>query len=441
MKKIYTLLLVLAISGQGFSQQVWDNFEDIRKGTYGFINGTFIPYNENPDQSGVNTSITAAEYTRNAAETFDVIILDALMADLSDYLDGTKEMSMDVWSPGAGTVIQITLESTVTAAPDNFPTGRHSVYLTETTTAGAWETVTFSFDNRPDASVANDVVDRLVLLFDPGSNNSDTYYFDNLTAPELANDPCEGAMPDASILNDFECNQNVNYTFSHAGINHRRELNPDASGVNESSYVARYGRNAGEEFDVIIGKFDGNLSLGANAELSLDVWDPNAPTEVVIALQDSEGVDIVSMTATTSASGVWETLVYDADFAAGNPDIAGFVLLFDPENFSSLTYYYDNLVVDGVTSVENLSAELKLNVFPNPTSGTTTFDYTLKETSDVLFTVRDITGKTISESVFNGQASGTQQIRVDAANYTSGFYLYTFQINGNTATGKFVVTK
>ena len=242
-------------------------------------------------------------------------------------------------------------------------------------------------------------------------------------------------------MNDFECLQNVKYTFSHAGINHRRELNPDASGVNASSYVARYGRNAGEENDVIIGKFDGFLTVGANTEVKLDVWDPNAPTEVIVSLQADNGDVILEMTAMTSTSSSWETLVYDASFVAGQPDIAQFVILFDPGSSSSLTYYYDNFKADSPNAVENFSAEFKLNAFPNPTAGSTTFQYDLTETAEVLFTVRDITGKTIENAIYKSQSVGQHQIEIDASAYPDGIYMYTFLINGNAATGKFVVSK
>jgi hypothetical protein len=82
MKNVYVLLVCLfAFTGLS-AQTTWDNFEDIRKGTYGFINGTFIPYTGNPDATGVNTSDVVAEYSRNPAEAFDVLIVDAAMADL-----------------------------------------------------------------------------------------------------------------------------------------------------------------------------------------------------------------------------------------------------------------------------------------------------------------------------------------------------------------------
>ena len=61
MRKIYsTLLLTAALSMGVQAQTTWDNFEDVRKGTYDFINGVFIPYQLNPDQSGANTSLVAA---------------------------------------------------------------------------------------------------------------------------------------------------------------------------------------------------------------------------------------------------------------------------------------------------------------------------------------------------------------------------------------------
>ena len=165
MKKVYLSIFLILLAALSVSAQVvWDNFEDTRIGTYGFINGTFIPYQENPAPGGSNTSLVAASYSRNPAEAFDVIILDEQMADLTDYRTGARSMSIDVWSPAVGVTVQITLENSVLAEPANFPTGRHSAYLTTTTVAQQWETLTFNFDNQPDPTVADDNVDRMVLL-------------------------------------------------------------------------------------------------------------------------------------------------------------------------------------------------------------------------------------------------------------------------------------
>jgi len=87
--------------------------------------------------------------------------------------------------------------------------------------------------------------------------------------PELANDPCEGVTGASNVFNDFECNQNVNFTFSHSGVNFRRVLNPDPNG-NSSDYVATYTRNAGEMTDVIVGRFAENLSIEPTSTITMD---------------------------------------------------------------------------------------------------------------------------------------------------------------------------
>lgn len=441
MKKNYTLLLFLAFCFSSLSAQTtWDNFEDLRKGTYGFISGTFIPYSLNPDRNGANTSEVAASYTRNAAEPFDVIVLDALMADLTDYVSGTKQMSIDVWSPAAGVTVQVTLENDVLALPDNFPDGRHSAYLATTTVAMGWETLTFTFDNQPDVSVASDNVNRVVLLFAPDTNNGDTYYWDNFNGPELANDPCEGVSADPEILNDFECNQNVNFTFSHSGINFKRILNPDQNG-NESEYVAQYIRNAGEEFDVIIGQFDGNLALASNSSLSLDVWDPLAPTKVRLSLQNAAGDVIIEMDEETSTSAAWETLTFNPTSVAAATDIEQFVILFDPETNTSEQYFFDNFGFGAPVAIEELQAVNSFTATPNPTQGETTFNYELNSAANVNLSIFDLTGKKMVELVDSRQLSGTHQVQWLAEDFANGIYFYTVTIDGEVASGKLILTK
>lgn len=446
MKTIYTLsALLLIATANVFGQTTWDNFEDIRKGTYGFINGTLIPYTGNPDPTG-NTSKTVAQYQRNASEPFDVIILDQQIESLADYTSGAKQLSIDVWSPAAGIPIQITLEDSATALPANFPTGRHSVYLTTTTVAMAWETLTFTFDNRPDAAVADNAVERLVLLFNPGTNTSDTYYFDNLVGPEIANDTCATAVPDPLVLNDFECNQNVAYTFSHSGVNFRRIENPDASGANTSPHVAQYVRNAGEENDIILGYFDGDLPLGSDSEFKLHVWAPAPNTKVVLSLQYDDGagggpVEVVATRDSTAGASAWEELTFSFGDLSGST-VNAFVILFDPATFTSPTYYFDNFTYSPMaTGIEDALEMDSFKNYPNPFSEISTFEYVLKQTSEVQLEVFDQMGRSVSR-VFNGtQAAGSQQLTWNAGDLPTGLYFYTLTLNGQTTSGKMMHTR
>ena len=441
MNRLFTLFLLLSTALSMNAQTTWDNFQDQRKGTYGFISGTFIPYFENPDKTGANTSDVAAQYTRNPAEPFDVIILDAAMADLSEYISGTKSISIDVWSPNAGIPIQITMENNTLAQPANFPTGRHSVYLTSTTVANAWETLTFTFDNQPDPTVANDNVDRLVLLFNPNTNTGDTYYWDNLNGPELADDPCEGVMPSPVVLNDFECDQNVDYIFSHSGVNFRRILNPDPSGVNTSEYVATYTRNGGEENDVIIGRFDGNLNLASDSEIQLDVWDPGAPTTVTLSLQNNDNNVILAVDAETTTSSQWETLTFDVGSVFDAPDISQFVILFDPGNFTSDNYFFDNFQLDEAVAIEELEQLTQFSVFPNPVSDHARFEYQLSDAAQVSVLIRDARGQVVA-TVFEGeQRAGYHQLQWNPGDLPNGPYFYQFYVDGATAGGQLMLTR
>lgn len=438
MKKIYfTLLGLFILTTQADAQEVWDNFEDTRIANYDFVNGVFIPYNENPDQSGVNTSLVAAEYTRNAAEQFDVLVLNAVMANVTDYATGVKTMTMDVWSPAVGKTVQITLENTA-LAQNPYPQGRHSEYQATTTVANEWETLTFELTGTPDGNVSASILNQLVILFDPGTNNEDVYYFDNLNGPELANNPCTDVTPDPTVLNDFECNQNVNYIFSHSGINFRRIPNPDTDG-NPSSHVARYVRNGGEEFDVIIGRFDGNLSLSPTSEMTLDVWDPNAPTEVVVSLQNTGGDVILEMSAETSVSGEWQTLTYDPSPVADATDIGQFVILFDPESSTSDEYFFDNFEADGISALSDVDGIGSFTAFPNPATDVVNFEYDLVEPANPILTLTDITGKVIHSENLNGQAAGTHFVELNTSNFASGIYIYSLQLGREMHSGKLII--
>ncbi len=441
MKKIYlsfTFVLFAALSVS--AQVVWDNFEDSRKGTYGFISGTFIPYGENPAPGGSNTSLVAAAYSRNPSEAFDVIILDAPMADLTDYRTSAKTMSIDVWSPAVGTTVQITLENSILAEPANYPTGRHSFYLATTTVAQQWETLTFNFVEQPDATVEDTNVDRIVLLFAPNTNTGDTYYWDNLNGPELANDPCEGVVGLSEVFNDFECNQNTNFTFSHSGVNFRRVLNPDPNG-NPSEYAATYTRNAGELIDVIVGRFDGNLSLEADNTITMDVWDPAAPTPVLVSLQNENNEVIIEMTQSTSTSNAWQTLTFDPSSVIDATDISRFAILFDPNTETSDQYYWDNFRINSPTAITDLAEVTAFQATPNPSFGETTFQYNLETAAHVNLSIFDMNGKLVSQVLSENQLAGTHQATWLATDLPNGIYFYNMMINGANASGKIVLSK
>lgn len=80
-----------------------------------------------------------------------------------------------------------------------------------------------------------------------------------------------------------------------------------------------------------------------------------------------------------------------------------------------------------------------LSVYPNPAEDIAIVQFDLGESSDVLITLTDISGKVV-KTVVNGELSaGQQQIEVTTADVESGVYLVTIQVNDQKTVQKLTV--
>lgn len=77
------------------------------------------------------------------------------------------------------------------------------------------------------------------------------------------------------------------------------------------------------------------------------------------------------------------------------------------------------------------------NVYPNPTSGEATINYSLVNAAKVDVKVVDITGKTIYSSTV-AQNAGANKVTFDATAFTSGVYYVTVATEGSTVTKKLI---
>jgi hypothetical protein len=77
--------------------------------------------------------------------------------------------------------------------------------------------------------------------------------------------------------------------------------------------------------------------------------------------------------------------------------------------------------------------------FPNPVSGTTTFNVNLDKAANVIVEVSDVTGQKVM-TINNGFiTSGAHQLTIDASHLNTGLYFYTVNINGQSFTHKMIV--
>lgn len=392
MKTLQTLAILLFSFGALTinAQSLYDSYDDVRSVRYGLDipfseqqgngtggtvwpgwHGTFIQYETNPGPSALNDSPMCAQYVRNPGEFYDVIIIHpGLMADVSDYLSGAKTMSFDVYSPLPGITVQITLENQLLAAA-GYPVGRHSEYTAVTTTGGQWETLEFSLSGQPwtdaansgwwpTAAEANVAVDQMVILYAPGSNTGDAFFMDNLYGPERVNEPCTETNSDTAVLLDLDCE---NDRWIKEYCDGRMSIFPDP--LDDSNMVLEYARNGGASDDVIVGNFNGALTIPINSTLKIDILDENAPSAIAFSIQDAFGLELGLFDLTSTVSGEWQTFEMDLAALAGLPNATNFVILFEPGQLIPDVFYIDNLEIETIISVEELTSST-FEVYPNP---------------------------------------------------------------------------
>ncbi len=114
-------------------------------------------------------------------------------------------------------------------------------------------------------------------------------------------------------------------------------------------------------------------------------------------------------------------------------------------DLSDGTWYYSTntpivrLNFDPVISVVENSAEVSISdVYPNPSTGVTTIDYSLANSAEVHVNITDLTGKVIYTVNEGTVAEGTHAVSFDAASFASGVYYVTVTAGESVVTQKFI---
>ena len=209
----------------------------------------------------------------------------------------------------------------------------------------------------------------MVLLFNSGSYTSDTYYFDNIRigATKLPDTFTPGV-----VYEDYQNTHNI--TFRDAiGTYTPNTANPNASGINTSSNVARYVRKATELYD----NFSFNTTLTNVADFKngtkkfvMDVY-TSAPVGSIISWQAESSASIPSnfpagrhsvYQGVVKQSNAWHTVTFtyasSPDSSTLDSEVNRFVFLFEPGTSSGNTYFFDNIRAVNLVSTENPPATL-----------------------------------------------------------------------------------
>jgi len=447
MRKLFLFFSLFSIPSLLMSQVLWDDFEQNRVGYYDFVHGGMTTRYANPDiGSFVNPSPMCAQYVRNPAELWDVLVIlgNGSLDDVSDYVNGAKTMSVDLYSPAAGIPVQITLEDSSLAGPTNYPTGRHSVYLGATTVANAWETVVLTFDSRPDPTAPDAGLSSVILLFNGGTNTGDTYYFDNLYGPEL-NNQCDGLVNDPiHDFADWDCNWNLSMcpsasacaSFDYMSGWLNQGHNPQTNTINTSKYSGEYTRNPdanGE--DVFIAYFqDQDLDLGANPYFNMKIYGP--PTSLYVSFQNNTS-EVIGFQQNIWGNNTWQQLNFDLSSVSFlGISINRVVFFFDQGMVNWDTYFIDDLGISSApVSIREASLDYALLVYPKPTKDNMTISFDVPNSSQVKVEILDMRGRVVSVVVDNRLLANSYRYTVKNT-LSPALYLIKATFNNSVLTEK-----
>jgi hypothetical protein len=293
-----------------------DNFEGNRNlGNAGdrYSNGTLAVV-ANPGPGGSNTSATVGRYTRNGGAQYDILgFTNFLVDNADDFRTGQRFFTMDVrTSLPAGTPITIEFDNAAQMA-NAYPDGRHSQYTAVTGPANTWTKLTFAFTQSPDAALTAADVDRLQILFNPGTYTNDVFYFDNFVA--------QGKTPVTSAMTGVTtaCLNQANVPYS---VTNTAGSTYAWTATNGATIVSGQGTNAVTinfgTANSVVSVVETTSSLCAGTAVTRNVTVSGSctltPNFTATPLSTCVGNTIVFTNTTTGASG-GET--YFWDFGAG----------------------------------------------------------------------------------------------------------------------------
>lgn len=98
------------------------------------------------------------------------------------------------------------------------------------------------------------------------------------------------------------------------------------------------------------------------------------------------------------------------------------------------------IVPAGINNVKANGLAVDQN-YPNPFNKTTQISYSLTKSSDVTFSVYDMTGRVLVNNVYTNSGAGNHVINLNANSFSPGVYFYSFNVNGSVITKKMVITE
>ena len=399
--------------------------------SYTDFNGGAATVIANPDMSGINMSANVTQMVKNAGEVWGGSWIQ--LAGPIDF-STNKIFKAKVWSPRVGARMLLKVENATNGAI-NFE--REDT----TTTANAWEELTWDFS----AIDVNNTYEKVVVIFDLGvmgdGTSNFTFYFDDI------NNVMGGGGPTLNQIDlpvTFE-DTTVDYTLTDFGGNVHMIVPDPTNSSNTVAQVEKTGTAelwAGTTISTALGFANPIPFSMGNTIMSVDVWSPDASIPIRLKAEDhtNNQVSVETETMVTMAS-MWETMEFDFSNEVANTaaidfnntyDMASIFFNFgtDGATAGAKTYYFDNVQFGSVV-ISNDPARENLRYFPNPATDQLNIRSDRPINSVQVF---DLAGKEMMRL-----APTAQNVNVDVSNLAPGMYIFTTNSDGKSDTFRVVV--
>lgn len=290
--------------------------------------------------NGLNPSCKVGKVTKTGTNPWDNIQIN-----LDSKLDFTTHsgFKIKVFSAVPGFKVLLKLEDKANA-------GTNTELEATTTKTNEWEELSFPFPG-----TASNKYNKIVLIFDLATKNTNTYYFDDLALYGTGSGGGTGGGAtctaetaeslSASSLNiTFKSDQTANVI--NDGANFSWVANPDANNaVNSSCYVGKITKLGNNPWDNNQINLSAKLDFNANAGLKIKVYSAKAGFKVRIKLEEiGNAGNNTELEVTSTKTNAWEELT----FPFASTDSGKFnkiVMFFDLNANNKDIYYFDDLKV------------------------------------------------------------------------------------------------
>lgn len=112
----------------------------------------------------------------------------------------------------------------------------------------------------------------------------------------------------------------------------------------------------------------------------------------------------------------------------------------DVANGQSQNLYIDNINITGTVGVKEFENNINLLIYPNPTNGIATVDFTTPNNTKANIAVFDVTGRVVEQTQVNTNAGVNTKYQVNASEkLTSGIYFVSISIGNDKVVKKIVI--